>query len=477
MPRGPRKECNGFLEDDVLGDGIEDVGLLVVEGDLHLVADLDLVTQRDLRDHVDATEVAVDVVFVTEKLGDGDVDVIGDLGRIGLGIVDVFGTDTIADIVFAFEGFFEGGDVLGFLLDKGLGVGIFAFEGNELRVEFFLLGLGFFKRFLVEGVMGFDEVLFEFDFDTVLHGDDTVLITGVDDVHGRGADEGRDEEVGRVVIDVNRGADLLDVTPLHDDDAARHGHSFGLVVGDVDGRRAERFVEFDDFGTHLDTEFRVEVGQRFVHQEDFRVTDDGTAEGDTLTLTTRKGLWLTVEIFFDLKDAGSFADAAVDFLAGKATDAETKGHVVVDRHVRIQGVGLEDHRDVAVFRGAVVGIFAIDPEFAAGDVFQTGDHTKGRGFAAARRSDEDDEFLLGDFEVEIEDGLDVVVVDLVDVTERNVSGVGIFLRGGSVFDFFSHFRPPMCDSFRCDVGITIKEKEEVVLCTLHKSTKFVKLDY
>ena len=53
------------------------MGFLEGEGDLERIADLDLVGERDLGDEVDAVEIAMDVVFVAEKLGDRDLDGVG----------------------------------------------------------------------------------------------------------------------------------------------------------------------------------------------------------------------------------------------------------------------------------------------------------------------------------------------------------------------------------------------------------------
>ena len=41
-------------------------------------------------------------------------------------------------------------------------------------------------------------------------------------------------------------------------------------------------------------------------------------------------------------------------LAGQAAQTQTECHVVVDAHVGIQRVGLEDHRDISVTRGHIV---------------------------------------------------------------------------------------------------------------------------
>ena len=48
------------------------------------------------------------------------------------------------------------------------------------------------------------------------------------------------------------------------------------------------------------------------------------------------------------EDLGGFADAAFDLGLRRAAHLQAERHVLVDRHVRVEGVVLEDHGDVAV---------------------------------------------------------------------------------------------------------------------------------
>jgi len=55
---------------------------------------------------------------------------------------------------------------------------------------------------------------------------------------------------------------------------------------------------------------------------------------------------------------------------------------------------------------------------AAADLLEPGDHAQGRALAAARRPDQDDEFLVGDVEVDTANGQNFVVFLM---TLRNVT--------------------------------------------------------
>ena len=88
------------------------------------------------------------------------------------------------------------------------------------------------------------------------------------------------------------------------------------------------------------------------------------------------------------------------------------------RQVRVERVVLEDHRDVALLRARVVDDPAADRDRAVRDLLEARDHPQRRRLAAARRADEDEELAVADVEREVVDGLDAVVVHLVDVRRR-----------------------------------------------------------
>src|SRR5918996_4390055 len=87
------------------------------------------------------------------------------------------------------------------------------------------------------------------------------------EVHGRRADEPGDEDVHRVVVELLRRAHLLEEAVAHHRDAVAHRHRFDLVVGDVDGGRAQALVKARDLGAGLHAQLGVEVRQRLVHEE------------------------------------------------------------------------------------------------------------------------------------------------------------------------------------------------------------------
>jgi hypothetical protein len=164
---------------------------------------------------------------------------------------------------------------------------------------------------------------------------------------------------------------------------------------------AETPVQARQFLPGGGAERRIQVRQRLVEQEDLGVADDGAPHGDALALPAGQRVGPPLQVGAEAEDAGGFLHAAVDLHLRQAAPAQAEGHVVEDRHVRIERVGLEHHRDVAVARRHLVHPPPADREFAVGDALEPGDHAQRRGLAAARGPEQDEELAIGDIERDI----------------------------------------------------------------------------
>ena len=221
------------------------------------------------------------------------------------------------------------------------------------------------------------------------------------DVHRRGADEASDEDVGRTIVQLSRSADLLQNAELDDGDTITHGQSLGLIVGHVQGGDTQLTLQSGDLGTGLHTELGVEVGQRLIHEEDLRLTDDCTAHSHALTLATGQSLRLTIKVLGQVEDLSGLLDALADLFLRSAGDLQGEAHVVGHGHVRVQSVVLEHHCDVAVLRLHRGDVLATDEDASLVDLFEACEHTQGRRLTATRRADQHQEFAILDVEVQI----------------------------------------------------------------------------
>ena len=203
-----------------------------------------------------------------------------------------------------------------------------------------------------------------------------------------------------MIVEFERRADLFDDAVPEDDDAVGQRHRFDLIVRDVDGRRAEITVQLGDLDPRLAAQRGVEVGERFVKQEDLRGAHDGAADGDALALAAGEFLRRALEVIIEVEDVGGAADFLFDDGRVGLGELQGKAHVLVHAHVRVQGVALEDHRQVALGGRFVGDVASFEVDGAGGRRLEAGDQAQQRRFAAARGADEDDELALLDFEID-----------------------------------------------------------------------------
>ena len=154
----------------------------------------------------------------------------------------------------------------------------------------------------------------------------------------------------------------------------------------------------------LDAQLGIKIRERLVKEEDLRLAHDGATDGDALTLTTGELLRLAIEQVADVKNVGGFLYAAFDFGLGRLAELEAECHVVVNTHVRVKSVRLEDHGDVTILGRYVVYDAIANQNASIADLFETGKQAQAGRLATTRRTDEDEEFLVGDRDVQVVDG-------------------------------------------------------------------------
>ena len=239
-------------------------------------------------------------------------------------------------------------------------------------------------------------------------------------VHRRRADEARDEGGRGTRIDLKRSADLLGAAGIHDDHAVRQGHRFHLIMSHVEAGSSQAPVQGLQLGAHLHPELGVEVGQRLIEQEHRGLAHDRPAHRHPLPLAARELPGLAFKVCLELEDGRRLLHPRVDLLPGEALDAQTIGHVLVDRHVRVERVVLEHHGDIAVLRLEIVDDTRTDRDPAGADALEPGDHAQQRRFAAARGPDNDHELAVGHFGGDAVNHLGVAVA-LAHVAKRHAS--------------------------------------------------------
>ena len=219
------------------------------------------------------------------------------------------------------------------------------------------------------------------------------------------ADEVADELRRGVVVDVVRGADLLDDALVEHRDPVGQRQRLLLVVGDVDARDAEVLLHLLELLAQLHAQLGVEVGKRLVEADDGRLRHQRAGDGDALLLTAGElGDGLLELLVGEVHLLRDRADLRVDLRLFHLLDLQAEGDVVIDRHRREQGVALEDDADVAVLDGDMGDVLAADDDAALGGLDEAGERPERRGLAAAGGAEEGKELPLLHVDVDVVQG-------------------------------------------------------------------------
>ena len=221
----------------------------------------------------------------------------------------------------------------------------------------------------------------------------------IEQVHGGRADKACHKGVLWPVIDIQRGANLFNMTGLHDDDLVGHCHRLDLVVGDIDGRGGKTLVQFADFRPHLDPKLGIKVRQGFVKQEHLGVAHNRPPHGHSLTLSTRQGAGIAVKVGGQAQHLGGAVDPCLDLGLVHLLHPQGKGHVGPNGLVRVKRVVLEHHCDVPFRRRQVVHKPFANVNGPGGYPFKPSDHPQQCRLSATGRTDQHHEFTVMDVNV------------------------------------------------------------------------------
>ncbi len=184
-----------------------------------------------------------------------------------------------------------------------------------------------------------------------------------------------------MAVEVHRGRNLLDDAVVHNRDTVAECESLGLVMGDVKHGGGEAGVKAGNLRPHEEAGRSVEIGQGLVEQEDLWAPDKGAAEGDPLALAARKIGRFTVQASSEFESLRSVLHAPGNLRPRNMPKLQPEDQIVINRHMGVEGIILEDHGDITVLGRKVVDNLAVDGDGTGGGRFEAGDEAQGRGFA------------------------------------------------------------------------------------------------
>ena len=95
-----------------------------------------------------------------------------------------------------------------------------------------------------------------------------------------------------MIIEHLGSVELLQLAFVHDGNTGCHGHGFGLVVGDVDEGGFKALMQLGELSTGLNAQFGIEVGQRLIEEEYFRLADDRADQRQRAVFDHQKVPWV-----------------------------------------------------------------------------------------------------------------------------------------------------------------------------------------
>ncbi len=179
-------------------------------------------------------------------------------------------------------------------------------------------------------------------------------------------------------------------------------------------------MQLRQLAAHLHAQRRIEIGQRLVEQEDFRIANDRTADRHALALATRELAGLAPQQRLELQHLGRNRRPFSDHLFRVTGHAQAKADILGHRHMRIERIGLEHHGHAALGRADLGHVLAADRQRTGGDVLEAGNHPEQRGLAAAGRADKDAELAILDVEIDALDDAERAELFL-DVAQAHIS--------------------------------------------------------
>ena len=204
---------------------------------------------------------------------------------------------------------------------------------------------------------------------------------------------------------------------------------------DIHEGDAQFAVHIHQFKLHILAHLEVERAERFVEEQHFGLVDEGARYRHALLLSAGKRGYAPVTVILEVDHFENAVDFFLDFgfgvfavqlhglalavdlgAVGYGLEFETEGYVVENIEVREKGVTLEHRIHLAQMRRGVRYVLAVEDNPSRGGHFEARYHTERRRFAAARRSEQGDEFAAPDVEAGVLDGV-LAAVGLGQISE------------------------------------------------------------
>ena len=171
------------------------------------------------------------------------------------------------------------------------------------------------------------------------------------------------------------------------------------------GGGAGIFVDSHNGFPGLVSQLRVQIGQRLIHQEYLWFLDQRPPQGHTLLLSAGQVPGLPVLVFIQVQIFCSILNPLVNLVQGNLFHFQPESHVLINRHVGIQRIGLKYHGNVPVFGKHIVHMDPVNVNVPIRYGLKTCNHTQQRCLSASGRPQQHAEIIVSDLQVHLIDRL------------------------------------------------------------------------
>ena len=215
------------------------------------------------------------------------------------------------------------------------------------------------------------------------------------------ADEVRDEGVFRLVVDVDRGADLLDAALAHDHDRVGHAQGFLLIVRNEDEGDAGGLLDVFELLLHVLAQLEVERGERLVEQQHLRPPHQGAGDRHALLLAAGEAGHAALLEALEGHEREHLVHALIDLRLRDLFLAQRESHVFKHVQMREQGVALEDRVDVALVRRNASDLLAHEDDLALVGGLEAADDAQRGRLAAAGGAEQRQKLVVVDIQIDM----------------------------------------------------------------------------
>jgi hypothetical protein len=115
----------------------------------------------------------------------------------------------------------------------------------------------------------------------------------------------------------------------------------------------------------------VQVGERLIEQKSLRFPNDGPAHGHALPLAAGELTRRALQKFLEAENLGDLRDSLGDRPPSDAPQLEAERKIVSNGFVRVQGVALKDHCQIALLGRELCDLSIVKQDPTTGRRFQS----------------------------------------------------------------------------------------------------------